>query len=82
MKKLFGILCFLLICIAGIGFYREWFSVSTHNGESESHKIDVNLTVDTDKVKADAETVKVKAAELTGDVKDEASQFGNQAKGK
>ena len=82
MKKLFGTLLLLLICVAGIGFYRGWFSVSTHSNESESHKIDVNLSVDTDKVKADAETVKEKAAELTGDAKDEASRLGDQAKDK
>ncbi len=82
MKKLIGILFLLLICVVGIGFYREWFSVSTHSDESESHKIDVNLSVDTDKVKADAETVKEKAAELTGDAKDEASRLGDQAKDK
>jgi len=82
MKKLFGILFLLLICVAGIGFYRGWFSVSTHSDESESHKIDVNLSVDTDKVKADAATVKEKASELTGDAKDEASKLGDQAKDK
>ena len=55
----------LVVSVVSIGFYRGWFTVSGGR-EAVSHKIDVNLTVDTDKVKADAETVKHKATELTG----------------
>ncbi len=80
MNKVFGVLFLLLICVAGFGFYRGWFSMSTHNDEPDSHKVDVKLTVDTDKVKADAETLKEKAAELTEETKDEASKLGEQAK--
>ena len=39
--------------------------------EAVSHKVGVNLTVDPDKVKADALTVKDKAKELTGNTKEE-----------
>jgi len=82
MKKLFGMLLLLLICVVGIGFYRGWFSVSSHSIDADSHKVDLNLTVDGDKVKADAETVKEKAVELTGEAKQEASKLGHQAKDK
>lgn len=82
MKRLFGTLLLLLICVAGVGFYRGWFSVSTHGTDGENHNVDVNLSVDTDKVKADAETVKEKAVELTHEAGSEASKLGDQAKEK
>lgn len=68
MKRLCGILVALAVVVVGIGFYRGWFVV-TSGRESLSHKIDVNLTVDADKVQADADAVKDKAAELAGQAK-------------
>jgi hypothetical protein len=52
--------------LLGIGFYRSWFTVSRQSPEAESHQVDINVTLDPDKVKADAETLKDRAAELTG----------------
>ncbi|HQX48664.1 MAG TPA: hypothetical protein PLY87_20330 [Planctomycetaceae bacterium] len=82
MKRLCGTLFVLLICVAGVGFYRGWFSVSTHGTDAENHNVDVNLSVDTDKVKADAAAVKEKAVELTSEASSEASDLGDQAKEK
>lgn len=65
MKRICSLLIVLTVIVVSIGFYRGWFSVSGSR-EAVSHKVDVNLSVDTVKVKADAETVKDKAAELTG----------------
>ena len=65
MKRFRSWLMVLAIIVIGLGFYRGWFTMSGGR-EPVSHKVDVNLTVDTDKVKADAETVKDKAKELTG----------------
>ncbi len=65
MKKLRSLLIVLIVSVVSVGFYRGWFTV-TGTREAVSHKVDVNLTVDTDKVKADADTVKHKATELTG----------------
>ena len=65
MKKICSLLTLLTVIVVSVGFYRGWFAVSGSR-EAVSHKVDVNLTVDPDKVKADAETVKDKAAELTG----------------
>lgn len=78
MNRLFVFLIVVVICVAGIGFYRSWFTVSSPNSNSESHKVDINLTVDPDKVKADAEIVKDKAAELTGQVTEEAHDLVDQ----
>jgi len=65
MKRFCSLLTLLAVIVVSVGFYRGWFSVSGSR-EPVSHKVDVNLTVDPDKVKEDAETVKAKAAELTG----------------
>ncbi len=65
MKRFRSWLIVFAIIAISLGFYRGWFTVSGSR-EAVSHKVDVNLTVDTDKVKTDAETVKEKAKELTG----------------
>lgn len=78
MNRLFAFLIVVVICVAGIGFYRSWFTVSSPNSSAESHKVDINLSVDPDKVKADAEIVKDKAAELTGQAKEEAHELIDQ----
>ena len=69
MRRFCSLLIVLAIGVAGIGFYRGWFTVS-ESREAVSHKVDVHVTVDPDKVKADAQTVKDKASELTGEVKE------------
>ena len=69
----------LAVIVISFGFYRGWFTVSGGR-EAVSHKVDVNLTLDTDKVKADAETVKDKAKGLTGKTPEDASDFGKQAR--
>jgi len=58
----------LAICVVGFGFYRGWFALSSPSPAAGSNDVNVNLATDTDKMKADAETVKDKAAELTGNV--------------
>ena len=78
MNRLFAFLIVLVICVAGIGFYRSWFTVSRQSPDGESHKVDINVTVDPDKVKADAETVKDKAAELTGQATEGAHELVDQ----
>lgn len=56
MTKLIRLIAVLAVIIVGLGFYRGWFTV-TRDREAASHNIDVKLSVDTDKVKHDAETV-------------------------
>ena len=73
MRRFCSLLIVLAIGVAGIGFYRGWFTVS-ESREAVSHKVDVHVTVDPDKVKADAQTVKDKASELTGEVKEGVSR--------
>ena len=52
MKKFCKLLAVVVILLIGIGFYRGWFAFSGGR-ESESQKVDVKLTVDTAKLKAD-----------------------------
>lgn len=40
--------------------------MSTQNGDVTNRKVDVNLTVDRDKMETDADAVKDKVQELTG----------------
>ena len=60
MKK---VLFVLLLVLVGVAFYRGWIALSSH-GRDESNKVTVNLTVDPDKAKEDAEKVKDKTKAL------------------
>ena len=73
MKRLTIPLLILIVVVCGFGFYRGWFAVSGDR-DTQSNKVDVNLTVDPDKVKADAATVTDKASELTGHVTEHAKE--------
>lgn len=69
MSRVLGLLVLLLIVVGGIGFYRGWFQVSTNDSRG-SGTTNVGLTIDKDKMKADAESAK-----------DRAKVVGNQAAG-
>ena len=79
--RIIKILLVLALCVAVLGFYRGWFSLSSYGRDAESNKVNVSLTVDPDKMKADAEKVKEKTSELTGKAAAEAKELGDQAKG-
>lgn len=72
----------LLLCVVGIGFVRGWFVLSNPSPNAGSNKVNINLTVDRDKVEEDAETLRNKTSELTGKAKEEVKEFGDQVKGK
>ncbi len=73
--RILGVLFLLLVLVVGIGFYRGWFSMSTRDGNAENRQTEVNLTVDRDKMDADAGAVTEKVEELTGEAKEKASQL-------
>ena len=68
MKKmtLLKVAVVLILCFVGLGFYRGWFVLSSQHSQPGDNKIDVNLTVDPDKAKEDAESVETKARGLSG----------------
>jgi hypothetical protein len=75
-------LAVVLACLVGVGFYRGWFALSARQ-EAETHKVDVNLSVDTDKMKEDARKAGTKtgeeAADLSAKVKQEAKRLREQS---
>jgi hypothetical protein len=58
------VLLVLILCVVGIGFYRGWFALSSNGPDTGSGKVNINLTVDPDKAKQDADKVKDKVTEL------------------
>ena len=66
MKRVCWTMIVLALVVVGLGFYRGWFVLSSHSRDTGSHKVDINLTVDQDKMKQDGEKVKDKTKELTG----------------
>ncbi len=65
MKRLLAVVIVLAILVIGVGFARGWFTLSNSGANSGSNKVNVNLTVDPDKMKEDAAAVQSQAAELT-----------------
>ena len=76
-RNLVAVVLVLLLCLVAFGFYRGWFALSRSSPDSGGSKIDVNLRVDEDKVKADAVTVKEKTTELVDEAKKEARELGH-----
>jgi len=72
----------LALCVAVLGFYRGWFSLSSHGRDTDSNKVNVSLTMDPDKMKEDAEKVKDKATKATDKVAAEAKEPGDPASDK
>jgi len=63
MKKLILVVMLLLVCVVGFGFYRGWFSLSSSSPGVGSDKVNISLTVDRDKIKADTKMSKDKPIE-------------------
>ena len=78
MKRWITVLLVLLVCVVAVGFYRGWFTLSS-SPEAGSNKVDVNLTMDRDKMEQDAETVKKKTKEFVGKVKEQTTGSGDKA---
>jgi hypothetical protein len=68
MKKLLALMLSIVILILSVGFFRGWFSLSSSDTGVEGHQTNVNLTVDKDKMREDAATVKRKSTELKDEV--------------
>jgi hypothetical protein len=67
MKALLVVVVLLLISIAGVGFYRGWFHLSTN---STDQKPSATITVDNDKIRADEEKAKETVQGLGQEVKE------------
>jgi hypothetical protein len=78
-RSIIAVLLVLLVGVVAVGFYRGWFTLSSQSQGAGSNKVNISLTVDPDKVKADAETVQNKATQLPGKVTQHANELGHQA---
>lgn len=81
MQRLFRLLVVVAIVIIAVGFYRGWFALSRSRSEEGSNKVNVNLTMDGDKMRQDAEAVKKSSAELTDNVTDGENNSGDHPTG-
>lgn len=78
VRRLFVVAVVLLVGIAGLGFYQGWFRYST---DKRDDKVDIRLTVDEQKFRADEEKAKDlgrKAKEEFGDRTDKANDQPRQ----
>ncbi len=75
-RSVISLLLVLLVGVAAVGFYRGWFTLSSHRPDAGSNNVNINLTVDRDKMQEDAEAVQVKATELAGKVTEQAPESG------
>jgi cytoskeletal protein RodZ len=66
MRAILVVVVLLLVGIAGLGFYRGWFQVSSDRDNAD-HKVKTTFTVDEDRIREDKEKVQ---------------EFGHQAKEK
>ena len=73
-RSLIRVLFVVFVCVIAVGFYRGWFSMSSRSGDAGRNKVDVNLTVDRDKIQEDAESVKKKTTELADKVTKQATE--------
>ena len=68
MKRAVIVLFILVLGVVAFGFYRGWFAFSSHDTDDGTNKVNVNLTVDRERMQEDARAVKEKTKELTGNV--------------
>jgi hypothetical protein len=68
-----SVLLVLLVCIVALGFYRGWFALSGRSSDPGSNKVNINLTVDRDKMQEDATTVKNRATQVVGKATEQVS---------
>src|SRR5437868_1706742 len=59
MRKLLVVLLLLVVGVVGLGLYQGWFKFST-GSDNNSGKANAGVTIDTDKIKSDAEKAKEK----------------------
>jgi len=62
MRKLLFVLLLLVVGVGALGVYLDWFRFSVR--DKDSGKVGIDLTIDKDKIKQDAEKAKDKAKAL------------------
>jgi hypothetical protein len=77
------LLILIVVAVVGIGVYRQWFTVTTHDRDDDQ-KVDLKLTVDKAKIEADTKLAVKKteeeASKISEKVKEEASKIRDKTK--
>jgi hypothetical protein len=79
MKGLIIVVVVLVAIVVGVGFYREWFHISTGGGTDGTER--PGITVDPAKIKADEEKAKEAAQDLEHKVKEKSTAATDKGKG-
>ncbi len=69
MRSWIKLLAVLLICLVAVGFYRGWFSLSSSQPDAQGDKVNVNVNMSVDKGKMKAD-VKKAEGQVKGEIKD------------
>lgn len=72
MFRSLGALLFLVLVLVTVGYFRSWFTVSKGGPDPVNHKVDVHLSMDRDKVEADARKLGKATSDLVGGTSDPA----------
>jgi hypothetical protein len=74
MRKFLGTLVIVALIVAVLGLYRGWFGVSTDDQPGDTN---IEITIDKDKIKQDAEAAAEKAHEFASDLNDQNDDQNN-----
>lgn len=78
MKTLLVVIVLLAAGIAGLGFYRGWFNLSTDNADQ---KPSATITVDKDKFRDDEQSAKEKVHDFGQEAKETAGELADKVQG-
>jgi hypothetical protein len=84
MRWLLKVLVVLVICVAAIGFYRGWFSLSSSRPGPQGEKVnvDVHVSMDKGKMKSDVQKAEGQVKKAGGQVKEEIKDLERRVKAK
>jgi hypothetical protein len=79
MKSFLAFLALVVIVVLGVGYYLDWFKVSSSGSDST---MNINTQVDKNKIKADVEHAKQKVQDTAKDLQEKVKPGTEPAKEK
>jgi hypothetical protein len=76
MRKLIGTAVILAALFLGLGFYLDWFNLSSQQKDSDHKKTTITLEVDKEKMHEDTEAARQKAGDFGDKVKTKIDSLG------
>lgn len=77
MRRILAAVLILAMVVVGLGFYRGWLSLSRSEKREDGRKVDINLTVDGDKLQKDVDAMKQSATEAADEIKEGSPKLGD-----